>query len=103
MIYMNLLNGVKAELAEERRLRAEAQATAASSFEKAGQLDTASKAAFHGQGQAEAAVEAINGQRRSLEAGLHTLTSQLNLSAFYGIGGARGGRVARVKGVLGDV
>jgi hypothetical protein len=35
--------------------------------------------------------------------GLHSFTSQLNLSAFYGIGGARGGRVAHVNGVLGDV
>ena len=31
--------------------------------------------------------------------GLHSLTSQLNLSALYGIGGARRGYVARVKGV----
>ena len=35
--------------------------------------------------------------------GLHSLTSQLNLSACYGIGGARMGWVARVKGVLGGV
>ena len=33
--------------------------------------------------------------------GLHSSTSQLNLSALYGIGGARRGCVARVKGVLG--
>ena len=33
--------------------------------------------------------------------GLHSSTSQLNLSALYGIGGARKGCVARVKGVLG--
>jgi len=33
--------------------------------------------------------------------GLHSFTSQLNLSAFYGIGGARRNCVARVKGVLG--
>ena len=32
--------------------------------------------------------------------GLHSLTSQLNLSAIYGIGGARRGCVARVKGVF---
>ena len=31
--------------------------------------------------------------------GLHLSTSQLNLSALHGIGGARRGRVARVKGV----
>jgi Zn-dependent M16 (insulinase) family peptidase len=31
--------------------------------------------------------------------GLHSFTSQLNLSAFYGIGGARRGHVAHVKGV----
>ena len=32
--------------------------------------------------------------------GLHSLTSRLNLSAFYGIGGAHRGCVARVKGVF---
>ena len=32
--------------------------------------------------------------------GLHSSTFQLNLSAFYGIGGARGGSVARVEGGL---
>jgi len=32
--------------------------------------------------------------------GLHSVTSQLNLSAFCGTGGARRGYVARVKGVL---
>jgi len=32
--------------------------------------------------------------------GLHSFTSQLNLSAFYEIGVARRGCVARVKGVL---
>jgi hypothetical protein len=31
--------------------------------------------------------------------GLHSFTSQLNLSASYGIGGARRGGVVRVKGV----
>ena len=35
--------------------------------------------------------------------GLHSFISQLNLSAFYGIGGALRGRVAHVKGVLGGV
>ena len=35
--------------------------------------------------------------------GLHSSTSQLNLSALYGIGGACRGPVARVKGVLGGV
>ena len=35
--------------------------------------------------------------------GLHSFTSQLNLSALYGMGGARRGYVARVKGVLGGV
>ena len=35
--------------------------------------------------------------------GLHSFTSQLNLSAFYGIGGSRKDCVARVKGVLGGV
>jgi hypothetical protein len=32
--------------------------------------------------------------------GLHSFTSQLNLSAFYGTGGAREGCVAHVKGVF---
>ena len=32
---------------------------------------------------------------------MHSFTSQLNLSAFYGIGGAYRGYVARVVGVLG--
>jgi len=32
--------------------------------------------------------------------GLHSPNSQLNLSALYGIGGARRGYVARVKGVV---
>jgi hypothetical protein len=35
--------------------------------------------------------------------GLHSFTSQLNLSALYGIGGARKGCVARVQGVVGVV
>jgi hypothetical protein len=35
--------------------------------------------------------------------GLHSFTLQLNLSGFYGIGGARMDCVARVKGVLGVV
>jgi len=35
--------------------------------------------------------------------GLHSTTSQLNLSALYGIGVARRGCVARVTGVLGGV
>jgi hypothetical protein len=35
--------------------------------------------------------------------GLHSFNSQLNLSAFYGIGGAHRGCVARVTGVLGGV
>jgi hypothetical protein len=35
--------------------------------------------------------------------GLHSSTFQLNLSALYGIGGARRGCVARVKWVLGGV
>ena len=41
--------------------------------------------------------------RSSCSQGLTLLTSQLNLSAFYGIGGARKGYVARVKGVSGGV
>ena len=35
--------------------------------------------------------------------GLHSSTSQLNLSVFNRIGGARRGCVARVRGVLGGV
>jgi len=35
--------------------------------------------------------------------GLHSSTFQLNLSALYGIGGARRGCVARVKGIVGGV
>ena len=35
--------------------------------------------------------------------GLHSSTSLLNLSALYGIGGARRGCVSRVQGVLGGV
>jgi hypothetical protein len=35
--------------------------------------------------------------------GLHSFTSQLNLSAVFGIGGARRDCVTRVKGVLGGV
>jgi len=35
--------------------------------------------------------------------GSHSFTSQLDLSACYGIGGPRRGCVARVKGVLGGV
>ena len=35
--------------------------------------------------------------------GLHSPTFQLNLSAFYGIRGARRDCVARIKGVLGGV
>jgi len=35
--------------------------------------------------------------------GLHSFTSQLNLSAFYGMGDARRDYGARVKGVLGGV
>jgi len=35
--------------------------------------------------------------------GLHSSTSELNLSALCGMGGARRGCVARVQGVLGGV
>jgi len=38
-----------------------------------------------------------------LPRGLHSSTFQLNLSAWYGIGGARRDCVARVKGLLGGV
>jgi hypothetical protein len=39
-------------------------------------------------------------RRRLVGKGLHSFTSQLNLSAFHGIGGARRDCVARVNGVL---
>ena len=39
--------------------------------------------------------------RAPLARGLHSSVSQLNLSASYGIGGARRGCVARVQGVFG--
>jgi len=35
--------------------------------------------------------------------GLHSSTSELNMSALYEIGGARRGYVARVKGVSGGI
>jgi hypothetical protein len=38
--------------------------------------------------------------RRRAGRGLHSSTFQLNLSALYGIGGARMRRVARIKGVF---
>ena len=41
--------------------------------------------------------------RRKLGWGLHSFTSQLNVSAFHGIRGARRGWVAHVKVVLGGV
>ena len=46
-----------------------------------------------------------NLRRCKLDAGrgLHSFNSQLKLSAFYGIGGARRGCAAHVKGVLGGV
>ena len=40
------------------------------------------------------------GSPRERGRGLHSSTFQLNLSALYGIGGARMGCVARVKGVF---
>jgi len=40
-------------------------------------------------------------RRGPVPRGLNSFTSQLNLSANSGIGGARRGGVARVKGVLG--
>ena len=49
------------------------------------------------------AVSTRAGAAHPLRRGLHSSTSQLNLSATYGIGGARRNCVARVKGVLGGV
>jgi len=48
-------------------------------------------------------AETISAHLSNLGRGLHSLTSQLNLSAFYGMGAARRGCVAHVKGVLGGV
>ena len=45
----------------------------------------------------------VSGVYRPSARGLHSSPFQLNLSALYGIGGARRGCVARVKGVLGGV
>jgi len=53
--------------------------------------------ANHGLGAAEALA-----LRGKVARGLHSFTSQLNLSAFYGIRGARRGCAAHVK-VLGGV
>jgi hypothetical protein len=50
------------------------------------------------------AVDALDGfGGQPVARGLHSFTFQLNLSAFWGIGGARRGCVARVKGMLGGV
>jgi len=45
----------------------------------------------------------VGTQRRAGGRGLHSFTSQLSLSAFYGIGGALRGCEARAKGVSGGV
>jgi len=41
------------------------------------------------------------GARLPVGRGLHSSTSQVNFSAVYGIGGARNGCVARVRGCQG--
>jgi hypothetical protein len=46
------------------------------------------------------ALNSNGGAARPLGRGLHSFASQLNLSAVYGIGGARRGCVAPVKGVF---
>jgi len=48
-------------------------------------------------------VAATPGAGRPLARGFHSLTSQLNLSTFCGIGGALRDCVARVTGVLENV
>jgi hypothetical protein len=48
-------------------------------------------------------VPTVGAERGDIGRALHSFTSQLNLSAFYVIGGAPRGCVARVKGVLGGV
>jgi len=45
----------------------------------------------------------VNAHSIARTAGAYNRSFQLNLSALYGIGGARRGCVARVKGVLGVV
>jgi hypothetical protein len=49
------------------------------------------------------ALECVSRVWRAVGRGFHSLTSQLNLRALFGIGGARRGCVARVKEVLGVV
>ena len=49
------------------------------------------------------AAVASSSRSSPLTRGLHSFAFQLNLSALYGIGVARRGLVARVKGVLGGV
>jgi len=46
------------------------------------------------------AAAAVDESRGPPGRGLNSFTSQINLSAFYGIGGARRSCVARVKGVF---
>ena len=54
-------------------------------------------------GKGYGAVDDADGGGGDGGRGLHSFTSQLNMSAVYGIGGARRGCVAHVKGVLGGV
>jgi hypothetical protein len=63
---------------------------------------TSVEALVVGRARADTVRGAVPGQRgaRLGGRGLHSPTSQLNLSALYGIGGARRGFVARVKGVF---
>ena len=61
------LTELKDELAKERGARAEAEATAAASFEKQGELDVAMKEATAAQSAAEAAKDSIDSQRLALE------------------------------------
>ena len=70
------LNEVKAELAEERRKRALAEATAAESFEKQTELDVSMKEAAAMRGEAEAAKDAIDGKARTLEESLQAAKNE---------------------------
>ena len=54
-------------------------------------------------GDIEAHVKYSEEEARIAGRGLRSSTSQLNLSALYGMGGARMDCAARVKGVLGGV
>jgi len=63
----------------------------------------AARVATPSSSQTPRSASANGGGARASAMGLQWSTFKLNLSASYGIGGARRGCVARVKGVLGGV